>query len=1511
MIAAAAYYAYREHQKSQQQQQEQQQTEDEPNQNSHDNVEGISGGINGLDSTTAAAAATAVAGAIATTTSPSSWFQSLPLEDATFQCYFGNSDDQCASHQYCSPAINNNNNNNMINNKTMNNRGATDDQEQETIAANETLAGATPQPLESTTFRKGVRKEWIHAVFGTDFPRKSDHDTEISPKSINPQHNACITSAWKGVGLSQIPSYTTYTVELPQPNNVQSSSVQTHKGSNGTKSLTADAAIAVVQPPKLGVTLSRLTLGLYVRHVHPGSEAWCAGVQQDSILVSINHGTINLLAEPTKAALERVWQYEGLGSSSSTTSSIAKAQDNDTNRNTLGNNGTALSSCITIQEPISMTFIRGGKMYDVLFLSNPPYGIDWAPCGDFCLINKVSSQRSTQAGILPSSIVARVSVEELDGDAEQHEIDFSSSVYDLDYETGTAMMRQAAQSNGTVRIQLCFPPNTARSGYWERQQDAASERDQAGRSGVPGNAAVSKSTLTNNITRPQRPDVSVELDGVQVRVHSLLSGGIFRSNRSQNNPLPGHLADLSNLATRVAFGENISPYLMSSRRIVSTTNSLQEWDKETKEFDSGDVGGAQNLSFPERRSLRPCPKLERPLAQCWEAHQAMSYICRYHSAAYDEQKLMLPCGSEDCNAFDFFLQHSPQAGEIYGYIYVSKTFLLLWMPFLMGNADPSLKGAMILLELAQQNISQLAHPMEFLACAFGNEDLRMALDKLRRHRVSVMNQSRSNQKPSPPVPEKTQPESTKDQQSDRKEHKRGRKPHETTAPLHAPRIIEADKKGIQKSRPRRRIFRFFRRPKQSTRRHRYPVKDATAAVVMTGVEETGRSAVDMYPPAITEAANAYLKEECSPSPPNDGSLAKLSVHDVYFQHCLSFLEELKYICEDIENSLMESFSQKFTRWALLPWTPSKETALAQVTQTMRERLKICNRNETVVPLVNPIDTTEAFLAIDYNSCFVLPSAHFPLMLTFDCERRASEGTLSRQSRNLMHSGSTGNDILYRTVVELVKVHGFRPKNATKRSREFCVHASVAGCVLKSDRSVGIDCDSNLHVWDMGNTLVFESRSAWGPPRTLSLRLTEFILEEDRKESSAKSTNEDGGPLSCCFCWFDLEPMWDQSASSSREESDATIVTEAIPFNSYSNFDEHGGLEQSDIALLDEKIELELRVATKAIETKSVRRSLLYKHDDDVRQEMFAIEFMRSCDRILKSCGLDMKILTFESIAVGERRGFIEWVDGSIPLSEICQPFAGSIFGKKKQGVDTGNVQQKTDTDDSDTETMSSVAKAGMSKYESLQWVRQDSPGQRVPEMPASNNPIQDYLRSHAYDPDGPFKIKRDVMDTYVKSCAGYSVCTYLLGVGDRHLDNLLIHHSGHFFHCDYSFLFGNDPKKYLPMRITKDMVDGMGGSNSDNFCQFQALACASFLALRRPENVRHLLSLVRIMEGCGLPDLQNPKDLENAIRGIRDRLRLDLDQEQASNYMEKLIQDSCSSKMWMAVDAIHSLAQNF
>ena len=40
-------------------------------------------------------------------------------------------------------------------------------------------------------------------------------------------------------------------------------------------------------------------------------------------------------------------------------------------------------------------------------------------------------------------------------------------------------------------------------------------------------------------------------------------------------------------------------------------------------------------------------------------------------------------------------------------------------------------------------------------------------------------------------------------------------------------------------------------------------------------------------------------------------------------------------------------------------------------------------------------------------------------------------------------------------------------------------------------------------------------------------------------------------------------------------------------------------------------------------------------------------------------------------------------------------------------------------------------------------------------------------------------------ERFIKSCAGYAVFTYLLGVGDRHLENIMVRPSGELFHVDF------------------------------------------------------------------------------------------------------------------------------
>jgi phosphatidylinositol 3-kinase len=128
------------------------------------------------------------------------------------------------------------------------------------------------------------------------------------------------------------------------------------------------------------------------------------------------------------------------------------------------------------------------------------------------------------------------------------------------------------------------------------------------------------------------------------------------------------------------------------------------------------------------------------------------------------------------------------------------------------------------------------------------------------------------------------------------------------------------------------------------------------------------------------------------------------------------------------------------------------------------------------------------------------------------------------------------------------------------------------------------------------------------------------------------------------------------------------------------------------------------------------------------------------------------------------------------------------------------------------------------------------------------------------------------MDTFVKSCAASCVITYILGIGDRHLDNIMVGPlersrpprniwfichiivqicpNGQLFHIDFGFIFGQDPKPLPPpFRFTREMADAMGGENSQHYAKFKSYCCQAYNWLRKSANL--ILNLLSLMGDAG------------------------------------------------------------
>lgn len=110
-------------------------------------------------------------------------------------------------------------------------------------------------------------------------------------------------------------------------------------------------------------------------------------------------------------------------------------------------------------------------------------------------------------------------------------------------------------------------------------------------------------------------------------------------------------------------------------------------------------------------------------------------------------------------------------------------------------------------------------------------------------------------------------------------------------------------------------------------------------------------------------------------------------------------------------------------------------------------------------------------------------------------------------------------------------------------------------------------------------------------------------------------------------------------------------------------------------------------------------------------------------------------------------------------------------------------------------------------------------------------------------------------DAFIRSTAAYSLIVYLLQIKDRHNGNVLIDSDGHVVHIDFGYIFDIAPGgvkfELSPFKLTKEMVEIMGGRDSQDYKLFMDLCIRGFLVCRPYAD--QIVQMVEMMLDSGLP----------------------------------------------------------
>ena len=257
--------------------------------------------------------------------------------------------------------------------------------------------------------------------------------------------------------------------------------------------------------------------------------------------------------------------------------------------------------------------------------------------------------------------------------------------------------------------------------------------------------------------------------------------------------------------------------------------------------------------------------------------------------------------------------------------------------------------------------------------------------------------------------------------------------------------------------------------------------------------------------------------------------------------------------------------------------------------------------------------------------------------------------------------------------------------------------------------------------------------------------------------------------------------------------------------------------------------------------------IIFKTGDDLRQDILTLQMIRVMDTIWLENGLDLRMKPYQVVATGDQSGIIEVVPNSETTAEI-QKDNGLLGALKK-------------------------------------------------------TPLQDYLKKHNPGDEQ----EKQALDNFTRSCAGYCVATYILGIGDRHNGNIMMTRTGHLFHIDFGHFLGNFKTKFGIQRerskfvFTEEMNYVMGGENSPGSELFKDYCCKAYNYIRK--HGKRLINLFMLMTSAGMPELKNKDD----IKYLREMLSLKLTEMEADTKFTLEIKNALNNTFRRLDNLLHNV----